>query len=278
MSKDDLGDYLKSEYEKPETERRFPRQAPIYVRLDGRAFSNFTRRLQAEKPFDGSLTWKMIGLARHLVVRTGARIAYTQSDEISLILYEPDLSKTLFFDGRVQKLTSVLAGMASGCFNRMFSPDEVHRASIDQMPPVFDCRAFSVPNREEAAKVILWRQKDCVKNAITLIASKHYSHDKLMGMSTRDRVSAIEQAGDSLCNYPIENRQGVFLRQETVRRELTQEELARIPAQYQPTEPIERSEINSYSLPVISNLSNPTEFLFDQAPAVIEMKLDPVEP
>lgn len=56
---------------------------PIYARIDGRAFSRFTRGMQ--RPFDRNLSTAMIATAAGLIERTQARIGYTQSDEISLV-------------------------------------------------------------------------------------------------------------------------------------------------------------------------------------------------
>ncbi len=44
---------------------------------------------------------------------TNALVGYTQSDEISLILYSDKIGSQVFFDGKVQKLVSVLASMAT---------------------------------------------------------------------------------------------------------------------------------------------------------------------
>ena len=48
-SKDCLGDRMKA-YEKVETGRKVMPFLPIYARLDGKAFHNFTRGM--ERPFD----------------------------------------------------------------------------------------------------------------------------------------------------------------------------------------------------------------------------------
>jgi len=90
-------------------------------------------------------------------------VGYTQSDEISLCLYSNDIKKGVFFDGRKQKLVSVLAGLATIYF---------YRALVKTMPsklesfPSFDARAFTLPNLCEAANVFLWREKDALKNSV----------------------------------------------------------------------------------------------------------------
>ncbi|MBO0766333.1 MAG: hypothetical protein J2P50_17325, partial [Hyphomicrobiaceae bacterium] len=78
---DDHGDRIKV-YEAA-SEFKLDVRLPIYARIDGRAFSRFTRGMQ--RPFDRNLSTAMIATAAGLIERTQARIGYTQSDEISLV-------------------------------------------------------------------------------------------------------------------------------------------------------------------------------------------------
>ena len=84
LTKDDLGDRMKA-YEAVETDRAFDPALPLVVRLDGRAFSTFTRGM--EKPFDHTLSRIMREVTAHLVEKNHARIGYTQSDEITLLFH-----------------------------------------------------------------------------------------------------------------------------------------------------------------------------------------------
>ena len=84
----------------------------------------------------------MIDTTRFLVEETGARTGYTQSDEISLLWHATDPKDQLFFDGRIQKMVSVLAALATVELNRLLAvalPDYAARR------PVFDCRVWQVP-------------------------------------------------------------------------------------------------------------------------------------
>ena len=53
---------------------------------------------------------------KFLLNKTNALIGYTQSDEISLILSD---TKNPIFNGRVSKLNSVIASMATAKFNEL---------------------------------------------------------------------------------------------------------------------------------------------------------------
>jgi tRNA(His) 5'-end guanylyltransferase len=160
---DEFGNRMK-EYEGQEAQRRFLPLLPICVRIDGKNFSNWTRNL--ERPYDARLSDVMIGVTRALMEESNAVLGYTQSDEISLILYSDRYQSQVYFDGKIQKLVSVLASMATGYFN------EFAKAQFKEGYPGlanFDCRAWTVPNQEEAANAILWREKDATKNSISPI-------------------------------------------------------------------------------------------------------------
>jgi len=100
---DDLGNRIKKNYEWPETERRFLPGLPIIARIDGRGFSKFTKDMG--RPYDITMQLCMISTMQYLVKETQALIGYTQSDEITLMWYQEDHSKTIFFDNKIMKLT-----------------------------------------------------------------------------------------------------------------------------------------------------------------------------
>ncbi|KAJ3064650.1 hypothetical protein HK102_008138, partial [Quaeritorhiza haematococci] len=56
---------------------------PFVIRLDGVAFSTFTRGLK--KPFDDRLTEALVNVTQDLVAKFNAVLGYHQSDEISLV-------------------------------------------------------------------------------------------------------------------------------------------------------------------------------------------------
>jgi tRNA(His) 5'-end guanylyltransferase len=149
--KDDFGDRMKR-YEAAETERYFMPLLPVY-----------TRGLC--RPFDPRITRAMVETTKFLVAETNARIGYTQSDEISLAWLQDRYDSEVFFGGKVQKLTSVLASLATAKFNHVCLEDVGLAERARQQLPVFDCRVFQLPNRTEAANAFLWREKDATKNA-----------------------------------------------------------------------------------------------------------------
>ena len=100
---DDLGDRMKR-YEGGDT---FMPLLPVLVRLDGKNFSNFTKGL--ERPYDERLSKLMVATATVLAEETNAAIAYTQSDEITLVLFSSCFKSQIYFNGKASKVISILA-------------------------------------------------------------------------------------------------------------------------------------------------------------------------
>lgn len=154
MDKTTIGDRMKA-YEAATETRIIPR-LPVMVRLDGRSFSKFTKGM--ERPFDANFREAMIEVTKYLVEQTHSKIGYTQSDEISLVLYTENLkSGSIFFDGRVQKIASNLASMASVKFLLEMQKRFPEKVDGTKTLPSFDARVFPVPSKTEATNCILWR-------------------------------------------------------------------------------------------------------------------------
>lgn len=198
MSKDDLGDRMKS-YEVTETSETFDNSLPLICRVDGRSFSKFTKSLR--KPFDLSFSETMVETAKFLLEKSGASLAYHQSDEISLLfpsIPEDSLSSRMF-NGKKQKLVSTIAAMASSKFCVLLSNlGGEYSKKLENNVPTFDCRFFNVPSDIEAGNYFVWRQKDASRNAISMIAQSLYSHKELQGVST---ASLREMIADKNFDY-----------------------------------------------------------------------------
>lgn len=251
-----LGDRMK-QYESAETGRRLMPGLPVIVRLDGRSFHTFTKDMP--RPFFAPMSRCMIETARHLVKETHPVFAYTQSDEITLVFYDPDPLQEMIFGGRIQKMTSVLAGIATAKFNQQVVANMPEKA--DRLP-VFDARVFNVPTLEEAAQCILFRTVDCQKNSITMAASAYYPHQKLHGVGGPAKHEMLRAKGINWADYPAFFKDGTFLRRVTQLRELTADELARIPVAHRPVGPIERNSVEEIDMPPFHRIANKVDVLF----------------
>ena len=274
--KDELGDRIKA-YEGRETNRRAMPGVPLIARVDGRSFSSFTRGM--ERPFDSNFSELMIETAKYLVEQTHAKVGYVQSDEITIILdpfapkkgadrprYGGFANTQFMFDGRFQKLNSVLAGLATARF--MKDAPRLWPARCDKQLPVFDCRVFEVPNREEAAWSVAWREIDATKNAVSMACRAYYSSKQMNGKSSAQMQEMLFQKGINFNDYPARFKRGSYIQRRTFMRELTHEMLARIPEAKRPTGPVMRNETVVLDLPPILKVPNWIEVLFDGADPV----------
>ena len=178
---------MKDNYEK-RNRTSLTRRTPVIIRLDGKAFHTYTRGLN--KPFDEGLISDMQQTTIFLCQQIqGCKMAYTQSDEISLLLTDYDKVNTqAWFDNEVQKMVSISASFATAKFNQLrlerASNDpsvKSHGLTYDEYKPdlaYFDSRAFNIP-KEDVSNYFVARQRDAVKNSVAMLAQSLYSPKEL---------------------------------------------------------------------------------------------------
>jgi len=177
---DTLGDRMKM-YEVLARTKVMPR-VPVLIRLDGKAFHTFTQDM--ERPWDDRFMRAMQDAALYLCERVaGCRLAYIQSDEISLLLTDWDTFNTdAWFKYQVQKIASVAASVCTGGFIRGCCRDsELARLIVDELP-AFDARVFNLP-RHEVTNYFIWRQQDATRNSIQMLGQAHFTHEEMHGVS-----------------------------------------------------------------------------------------------
>lgn len=263
---DDFGDRMK-DYEGVETQRRLDVSLPIYARIDGRGFSKFTRDM--ERPYDVRMSRAMIETTRTLVDRTHARIGYTQSDEISLVFLAEEDGDVLF-SGKVQKLVSVLAGMATAALTAAIRETPGFEHYADRQPH-FDCRVFQLPSRTEAANAFLWRERDAVKNSVSMAARTLFSHRVLQNKGQREMREMMFEKGVDHTTYPAFFQRGTFLRRRIIWRTLTEAERIAIPESHRPAPDtlFSRSTVEEIAMPDFNRVENREAVIFDGAAPII---------
>jgi len=123
---------------------RFLPGAWVILRVDGHGFSRLTED-RYEKPFDPTFHGCMVQTAQALLEQLGGRYAYTESDEISLLLPRDwDL-----FDRELEKAISLSAGVASATFSR-----------AGGVTAHFDSRAWLGAADADVVDYFRWRQAD----------------------------------------------------------------------------------------------------------------------
>lgn len=266
---DEFGDRMKM-YEGVEAQRKLMPLLPIIARIDGRSFSTFTQGLP--RPYCDALSQLMINTTRHLVQETGACIGYTQSDEISLIIQQREFDSQVYFGGRIQKIVSQLAAQASVYFNRHLDEYLPEKSGL---APTFDSRVWNVPNQDEAANVILWRELDATKNSVSMATRAYYSHKAMDGKGRADMMDMLHAKGINWSkDYPAFFKRGTFIQRCVTSRKFTGPELAKLPpghnAHKNPDLMVERTDYIQVDMPPFGRVSNRVGVIFNgEAPLVV---------
>lgn len=240
-AKDVMGDRLKIQ-EQIECARKADSSKPLMCRLDGRAFHTFTKGLN--RPYDQRLSQLMIDTAKFLVNETHAKLGYTQSDEITLCWWNTNDESSYLFGGKYQKLTSIIASMASVYFNKELENKIPEKAfSKTSKLQLFDARAWNVDNLQEAFDNFHWRQDDAIKNSISMAAQAHFSSKLLHGVSGEDKKKMLRDMGNPWENQPTFFKMGTFVQRQSHQILLTPETLSKIPTQHHPSGPVMRSKV-----------------------------------
>lgn len=230
-----LGDKMKS-FEARHNDTAMP-MLPMIVRLDGRAFHTFTKGLN--RPFDKNFSDCMIETTRKLISETHATIGYTQSDEITLV-FIPKENQELPFAGKIQKICSIFAAIASVEFNKQIANLLPQKA---ESVAVFDCRVFTLPTKQLAYDCLLWRETDATRNSLSMAVSAYYSTKECFQKGFKEKHDMLYAKGINWNDYPIHFKRGTYLMRVQVKKELDAETLAKIPEQHRPTGPVMRSSI-----------------------------------
>lgn len=235
MSFDTLGDRMKSYENIPRIV--LEKKKPVIIRLDGKAFHSFTKGML--RPFDDVLISTMQKTATYLCENVmGCKIAYTQSDEISLLLVDYEREETqAWFDNSLQKMVSVAASMATMAFNnalreavnhiilecgRALTPDDyAMKLSAKMGHAMFDARAFVLP-QDEVCNYFIWRQQDAMRNSVLMVAQSLYSPKKMHGKTCQVlKELMLAEEGVNWNDYPTYQKRGTCIVKEQYDKEGT---------------------------------------------------------
>lgn len=198
--------------------------------LDGRSFSKMIKN-KFEKPFDNVFIDMMNKTAVFLLEKVqGAKIAFTQSDEILLFVSDAESEKSdVFFGGRLCKINSICASLATCEFNKQLLLHNINnltdsKAIKDCIEETkycqFDCKAWNVPNLNEVFAAYLYRSLDCIKNSKNQTAQTYISHKKLVGKTADECIQyLLETNGIDWNNLPDGMKYGRFIVKKEVNME-----------------------------------------------------------
>ena len=188
--KSNLEDRMKCYYEQ-NTCTKLPENIPVILRLDGRAFHTLTRGL--EKPYDLTFIELMNKIALNLCDKEiqNAKMAYLQSDEISILICKGTFSDS-WFNNDVQKMVSVSASRASAVATNL----NIDLDLFNRGPITFDSRVFVIPEKE-VCNYFIWRQRDWERNSLQMLARTYYSQKQLNNKSSVDMHNMIFEKNDN---------------------------------------------------------------------------------
>lgn len=153
------------------------------IRVDGKAFHTWIKKIKADRPFDDVVHKCMIAGTKAIMQEAqGVKLAYTQSDEASIMLANLGENEGAWFDYKVQKLASVSASIFTNAFAHEYHYYVATRGYPDY-PALFDSRVYSVPV-EDAANVFVWRQQDWNRNSVQMLGHHHIGHKEMQGLNT----------------------------------------------------------------------------------------------
>ena len=195
--KDSIGDRMKEFYEN-RTRILLPRRTYTIIRVDGKAFHSYTRGLV--RPFDEKLVNDMDETACYMCKNIqGAKFAFVQSDEISILLTDFEgLTTDAWFDGNIQKMASISASLATAKFNEL-RPNKI---------ALFDSRVFTIPSDIEVENYFIWRQQDTTRNSISSVAQSMFSHRELENKNTGQMQEMCFQKGVNWNDFSAKLKRG----------------------------------------------------------------------
>lgn len=200
----------------------------VLCMLDGRNFSHIIKK-KFKRPFDDDFIGIMNDTAIYLCNNiSGCKMAYVQSDEISLVITDFDTPTTdAMFGYRLCKLQSIIASMAAGKFNQKYLCHIIKNESkIDNIIDIvnrqklveFDCKCWNVPSLNDVMAWLTYRQNDCVRNSKVQTAQTYISAKRLSGISSDGQIDILrKEKGIEWSDFEKGKKFGRFIYKEAVK-------------------------------------------------------------
>ena len=179
-----------------------------------------------EKPFDVNFIDMMNKTAQYLCQMVqGTHLAYVQSDEITLIIKKNTEDSDVFFGGRLCKMQSIIASLATAKFNQlMILYNMEYHPNINPLNTIentalcqFDCKIWDVDNANDAMAWLLFRNIDCTRNSKQQTCQTYLSHKELMGKHTDEQVALLlEEKGIDWFDLPDGQKYGRLIQKQMV--------------------------------------------------------------
>lgn len=210
----------------------------IIAHLDGKNFSKMVKN-RFNKPFDIDFIRVMNETAKYLCDVQGVKFAYVQSDEISLLIKKDNPEGDVFFGGRMSKLQSILASMATAKFNQLmqslffykmedkcYDSDNIGKMILNLPLYVFDCKVWTVDNANDAMAWFLFRNIDCIRNSKSQAAQTYISHTELRNKTADEGIEMLKEKHNIVWrDYPEGMKYGRYVIRKNVTFTVLKEEV-----------------------------------------------------
>lgn len=214
-----LGERMKQHEEK--FEMKISNKNCFVVRLDGKNFSKFTGSFK--KPFDENFVKAMYNATLDTFKKFYARVGYCHSDEASFYfsaVYDPNVEKCHFYNGRVLKICTVMAGYFSTRF--AYHIDNIISEPYKKFIPyhllqntTFDARLLEFEDEIEAVNHMIWRScYDCHRNCVATYAQSNFSSKQLHGKNTSKMIEMLKTKGIEYDDIPFHLKYGIYFKNE----------------------------------------------------------------
>ena len=192
------------------SEIKVPHNIPFFVRCDGRNFHRLTNEVKFKKPYDKEFAEIMVNSAKTIFKNNLTPIlAYIFSDEINILFFDAP------FNGRVEKIDSVVASLLSSAFSLELY---LRRKTVKTIS--FDARVIPIPEKK-ILEYLAWRQLECWRNHINSYAfytliEKGFSREDaaklLKGLKSAGLHDLVfREKGINLAKTPTWQRRGILL-------------------------------------------------------------------
>jgi tRNA(His) 5'-end guanylyltransferase len=183
--------------------------APFFVRVDGRNFRHALSLLNREQPHDLTFAKSMGAASETLMRQSGlpVQLVFAFSDEVNALFLEAP------FDGRIEKLDSVIASFFASAVTLKLSPSA---------PLAFDARVVPV-SELDVPLYLEWRQNEAWRNHLHAYTYYHLRQDgetarevhaKLLEMNASEMHELMFNHGVNLAKTPSWQRRGILVHKE----------------------------------------------------------------
>ena len=198
---------------------KVPKNSNIIIRLDGRKFHSLSKALDLVKPFDENFYKIITNVCLDIFNQFAPKFIYAFSDEISILLDE------IPFSGRVEKMNSVFASLASSSFTYNLLNDYSNEFDLDNLsdnernivfPISFDSRIIPIDDAS-ISDYFKWRQDECWRNcingygiwALKKECSNEEANERIKGLKSSDIHDLLFERGINLNDVETWKKRGI---------------------------------------------------------------------